>query len=210
MTKEIHNIWAVGRNYADHAKELGNLAPAPADKPMIFLKAGSSIVANGETFHLPPYSKDVHHEVEVALQFGDDFKWRALSIAIDLTARDLQNELKSKGHPWTLAKSFRESCLLGPLVPFDRSIDPQNLNFSLHINGELRQSGHTGEMIHSVEKLRLYVLEHFPVAPGDLLLTGTPAGVGPVKPGDVLEARLGNLLGAHWRAASPLSSPSRT
>jgi len=207
--KEIRNIWAVGRNYADHAKELGNLAPAPADQPMIFLKAGSSIVTNGKSFHLPAFSKDVHHEVEVALQFGDDFKWSAVSIAIDLTARDLQNELKSKGHPWTLAKSFRDSCLLGPLVPLNEGINLQNLDFSLHINGELRQSGNTRNMIHEVEKLRVYVLEHFPVAPGDLLLTGTPAGVGPVRPGDELEAQLGNLLRAHWRAASPLSWHSR-
>lgn len=205
-SKEIRNIWAVGRNYADHAKELGNLTPAPQDKPMIFLKAGSSIVANGETFLLPAFSKDVHHEVEIALQFGDDFKWRALTIAIDLTARDLQNELKSKGHPWTLAKSFRDSCLLGPLVPLNERIDLQNLGFSLHINGELRQNGHTRDMIHSVEKLRLHVLEHFPVVPGDLLLTGTPAGVGPIQPGDELEARVADdLVRAYWRAASPLS-----
>ncbi len=206
----IRNIWAVGRNYEEHAKELGNLPPAPNGKPMIFLKAGTSIVPNGASFELPPFSKDVHHEVEVALQFGSDFKWRALSIAIDLTARDVQNELKSKGHPWTLAKSFRHSCLLGPLIPIDAATDLQNLDFSLHINGKLRQSGNTRDMIHSVENLRHYVLEHFPVSPGDLLLTGTPAGVGPITAGDELEAQVTGLVRAHWRAASPHSSPCRT
>lgn len=200
--RTIRNIWAVGRNYADHAKELGNQAPAPQGVPMIFMKAGSSIVENGATFSLPSFSKDIHHELEIALQFGPDLRWKALSVALDLTARDIQNELKAKAHPWTLAKSFRNACLLGPLVPVSEELDPQNLGFSLHINGELRQKGHTRDMIHPIEKLRLYILDHFPVTEGDLLLTGTPAGVGPLAPNDHIEATAGEgLIKAHWHIA---------
>jgi 2-keto-4-pentenoate hydratase/2-oxohepta-3-ene-1,7-dioic acid hydratase in catechol pathway len=193
----IRNIWAVGRNYADHAKELGNQAPDATSTPMIFLKAGSSIVFDQSTFALPSFSRDVHHEVEVAVQFGADQKLSGIAIALDLTARDLQNELKAKGHPWTLAKSFRHACLLGPIAPLPGSID--NLEFSLKVNGEIRQQGSTHDMIHSFERLRTYVCERFPVVENDLLLTGTPAGVGPLKAGDRLEAEIRGLTRAAWR-----------
>lgn len=202
----VRNIWAVGRNYGEHAKELGNAAPAAAAEPIIFLKAGSSVVSSnddsrGAIFRLPPFSQNVHHEVEIAFRFDSHLEFDALTVAIDLTARDLQDRLKSQGHPWTLAKSFRNACLIGPLIACPQGLDPQNIRFTLKINGELRQSGHTQDMIHSVEKLRRYVTERFPVAEGDLLLTGTPAGVGPVATDDRLEAEIPGLVKANWTAA---------
>jgi 2-keto-4-pentenoate hydratase/2-oxohepta-3-ene-1,7-dioic acid hydratase in catechol pathway len=193
------NIWAVGRNYGDHAKELGHQAPAADSEPMVFLKAGSCVVNFDETFALPPFSTDVHHECEIALQFGANGQFRALTVALDLTARDLQTKLKANGHPWTLAKSFNASCPLGPLVPLTSNIDLQNLEFRLHVNGELRQHGFSREMIHPIEKLRQYVLARFPVEEGDLLLTGTPAGVARMNPGDVLLAEIVGLVKAQWR-----------
>lgn len=182
----IRNIWAVGRNYADHAKELGNAVP---QEPMIFLKAGSTAVENSADFKLPNWAHDIHHEVELALEFDADFNFKRGAIALDLTERTIQSELKSKGHPWTLAKSFTQSTPLSAWF----NIAPeeiQNLRLVLKVNGETRQDGQTQDMIFSAEILRKYVLERFPVCPGDLLLTGTPAGVGPVKPGDILEAEI--------------------
>lgn len=199
----IRNVWAVGRNYTEHAKELGNFASSADSDPMIFLKAGTSVVDESRPFRLPAFSQDVHHEVELALRFGRNLAFDAMALSIDLTARDLQNKLKSQGHPWTLAKSFQDATLLGAFAPVTSKIDLRNITFELRINGELRQSGNTKDMVHSAEKLRSFVLARFPVVEGDLLLTGTPAGVGPVRRGDVLEAGgSAGLLPATWRAAS--------
>ena len=200
--KDVRNVWAVGRNYADHAKELGNAAPPVQGPPLIFLKAGSSIVTDGESFELPAFSNDVHHELEVAFQFGADLEFHAFTLALDLTARDIQNELKAKSLPWTLAKSFRASCIVGPLTPLTTAIDTANLAFTLKVNGAVRQSGNTHDMIHPLEKVRRHVIAHFPVVPGDLLLTGTPAGVARLEPGDHLEAECPGLCKASWRVAA--------
>jgi acylpyruvate hydrolase len=203
----IANIWAVGRNYADHAKELGNLVPAPAGDPMVFLKAGSGALGNEAIFHLPSFTQDIHHEVEIALRFNSQLQFSHITVSIDLTAREVQNKLKTQGHPWTLAKSFRESSLLGPIVPLTPGLNLQNLDFSLKVNGELRQSGNTKDMIHNIEKLRQFIVERFPVVEGDFLMTGTPAGVSALKPGDQLEAEIKDLKGpggsltASWQVA---------
>lgn len=197
----IRNIWAVGRNYADHAKELGHAVPSSQGDPMIFLKAGSSVVAHGESFRLPSFSNDVHHEVEVAFRFGANLEFDAVTIALDLTARDLQAKLKANAHPWTLAKSFQASCPLGPLVALPPGLDPAALEFSLEVDGELRQRGSTRNMIHPIAKLRTYVLERFPVVPGDLLLTGTPVGVAQLRSGQKLLARIDGLVQAIWTVA---------
>jgi 2-keto-4-pentenoate hydratase/2-oxohepta-3-ene-1,7-dioic acid hydratase in catechol pathway len=204
----IRNIWAVGRNYGEHAKELGNQVPSSGGEPLIFLKAGSTAVPNQGSFRLPHFTDDVHFEVELALRFGHDLTFDALTLAIDLTARDLQTKLKNQGHPWTLAKSFRDSCCLGDFVALSEArekadgFDLQALEFRLKVNGETRQVGHTQDMIHTAEKLRLYVTERFPVEAGDVLLTGTPQGVGKVNPGDHLIAEISGLLEAEWRAVS--------
>ena len=197
----VRNIWAVGRNYADHAKELGNAVPAPAGEPMIFLKAGSCVVPAGEAIRLPSFSQEVHHEAEVALRFGPGLKFDAITIALDLTARDWQVKLKAAGHPWTLAKSFANSCPLGNFVKIPDGTDLQNLEFSLKVNGEVRQAGRTADMIHGIEKLRNYVIERFPVVEGDVLLTGTPAGVARMQSGDRMEASIKGLIEARWVVA---------
>ena len=199
----VRNIWAVGRNYAEHAKELGNTVPQASGDPLIFLKAGSGLVENKKAnepsvFGLPKFSQNVHFETELVFRFGSDLKFDAVTIGIDLTARDLQDKLKSQGQPWTLAKSFKESCLLGSFVSLENT--PENLKFQLLVNGEVRQKGDPKMMIHSVEKVRQFLIERFPVVSGDLVMTGTPQGVAQVHPGDRLEAEIIGLVKAAWSA----------
>lgn len=196
----IQNIWAVGRNYVEHAKELGNQPSEASQDPMIFLKAGSSIVPNEGRFALPKFSSDIHHECEVAFRFGPTLQFEEMTLALDLTAREVQSKLKMAGHPWTLAKSFKASCPIGPFVQMPA--DPQAIRFVFKVNGEVRQNGQTSDMVHSVEKLRAYVIDRFPVVPGDLLLTGTPKGVALVKAGDRLEAEIDGVLKATWSVDS--------
>lgn len=191
----IQNIWAVGRNYADHAKELGNEVPS---EPMLFLKAGSSATLAAKEIHLPEWATEIHHEVELALQFDENLQIDEACIALDLTERNKQNQLKSKGHPWTLAKSFKESCPLSSFFAVGDLEDLKNLEIILKINGEIRQKGNTAQMIFGYEKLIDFVRLHFPVIPGDLLLTGTPAGVGPIRRGDVLEAEIVGKIKHIW------------
>lgn len=192
----IQNIWAVGRNYADHAKELGNEVPT---EPMIFLKAGSSATLGANEIHLPDWAKDVHHEVELALRFDENLQINEACIALDLTERTKQNQLKSKGHPWTLAKSFKESCPLSNFFPVADLDELKNLNITLKVNGNIRQNGNTSQMIFELEQLITYVKKHFPVVAGDLLLTGTPSGVGPITHGEILEAQLGEKMKHSWK-----------
>lgn len=191
----IQNIWAVGRNYADHAKELGNEVPT---EPMIFLKAGSTATLGAKEITLPAWAQDVHHEVELALQFDENLQIDEACIALDLTERAKQNQLKAKGHPWTLAKSFTGSCPLSGFFPVTDLEELKNLEIILKVNGETRQAGSTSQMIFSLEKLIEYVRQHFPVQPGDLLLTGTPAGVGPIRSGDTLEAEITGKARHTW------------
>jgi 2-keto-4-pentenoate hydratase/2-oxohepta-3-ene-1,7-dioic acid hydratase in catechol pathway len=190
----IRNIWAIGRNYADHTKELGNDVPT---EPMIFLKAGSCAVF-GEEFFLPTWSHLVHHEVELALKFDNRLEISEAAIALDLTERHFQNILKAKGSPWTLAKSFTGACPLSPFFHVKSLDELQQLDISLMINGEIRQQGNTSQMIFPLEEQIIYVRNHFPVEPGDLLLTGTPSGVGPLHRGDELEATLSGKITQRW------------
>lgn len=191
----IQNVWAVGRNYAEHAKELGNEVPT---EPMIFLKAGSTTTLAAKEIHLPSWTQEVHHEVELALRFDDNLQIEEACLALDLTERAKQNQLKAKGHPWTLAKSFKESCPLSPFFPVSDLEELKKLDLVLKINGEIRQKGNTSQMIFSLEKLIDYVRRHFPVVPGDLLLTGTPSGVGPLQRGDHLEAEIQGKMKHSW------------
>ncbi|WP_374035262.1 fumarylacetoacetate hydrolase family protein [Bdellovibrio bacteriovorus] len=193
----IRNIWAVGRNYAEHAKELGNEVPT---EPMIFLKAGSTATLAAKELVVPAWMKEVHHEVELALQFDENLQIDEACIALDLTDRDKQNQLKSKGHPWTLAKSFKGATPLSAFFPVDDLEELKNLEIILKINGETRQMGNTNQMIFSLENLIEFVRQHFPVESGDLLLTGTPAGVGPIRRGDALEAEIVGKMKHQWLA----------
>lgn len=192
----IRNIWAIGRNYAEHAKELGNEVPT---EPLIFLKAGSCAVFNTSELSLPVWATDVHHEVELALQFDDHLQVQKAAVALDLTERTLQSKLKSKGSPWTLAKSFTQSCPVSDFFAVQALSELKQLNISLTVNGELRQKGNTSQMIFSLEQQLDYIRSHFPVCPGDLLLTGTPSGVGPLKKGDQLVAEISGKVRTSWR-----------
>ncbi len=172
----------MGRNYKEHAAELGNLIP---EKPLIFLKSGSAAVLE-EKFKLPSHSSEVNYELEIALRFGEKLEFNGVALALDLTARDLQRELKSLGQPWTIAKSFKQSCPLSAAI--DISGQVPHFNFELRINSKLCQHGDTRDMIFSFEYLRTYIVESLPVCPGDYLLTGTPSGVGLIHPGDQFHA----------------------
>ena len=189
------------RRGAAHAKEMGASVP---DKPMIFLKAGSTatVLRDIPLFH---GSKDIHHELEIALRFGSTpdasgrLQFDGAAIAIDLTARDIQAELKKNSHPWTLAKSFKYSCPISAFASLPAEIP--HFKFELKVNGETRQSGDTHDMVFDFETLRAYVCENFPVEPGDLLLTGTPSGVAALKAGDKATAWFESVNGGHQKVS---------
>lgn len=191
----IRNIWAVGRNYADHAKELGNDVPV---KPLIFLKAGSSASVNSTEIILPHWTEEVHHEVELILKFSSHLHIIEGAVALDLTERNLQNEAKKAGLPWTLAKSFDGSCPISSFFSVRHLENLKDLTLRLWVNDELRQEGNTKQMIFDCAQLVDYVKGHFPVCHGDLLLTGTPAGVGPLKDGDKVRAEIQGEISHTW------------
>lgn len=201
MTNLIRNIWAVGRNYSEHAKELGNEVPTT---PLFFLKAGSTASVAADEIILPAWSEDIHHEIELALQFDDELQVRKACIALDLTERKKQSELKAKGQPWTLAKSFTGACPLSAFFAVGSWDELQDLSLVLKVNGEVRQEGSTAQMIFPPKKLIDYARQHYPVCSGDLLLTGTPAGVGPLRPGDFVEAEITGKIAHAWNVRSAL------
>jgi len=192
----IRNIWAVGRNYADHAQELGNPLPAV---PLIFLKAGSCATVGAKSFALPPWKSEIHHEVELALRFNEQLDIDQAAVALDLTDRPKQIELKNRGEPWTLAKSFQGACPLSDFFPVHSLSELGDLEIRLRVNGLLRQSARTSLMLFGLARLTEYVRAHFPVCPGDVLLTGTPAGVAALNRGDHLEAELRGKMRHEWR-----------
>ncbi len=192
----IRNIWAIGRNYSEHARELGNEIPT---EPLIFLKAGSTAVVNTEEFSIPSWAQNVHHEVELALKFNDQLKVDKAAVALDLTERTLQQKLKDSGSPWTLAKSFTGSCPLSDFFDLQSLEELKKIDISLTVNGKLRQKGNTSQMIFSLEQQLEYLLAHFPVCPGDLLLTGTPSGVAALVRGDQLVAEISGKTRKLWK-----------
>ncbi len=191
----IGKILCIGRNYVDHIKELGNETPAA---PVVFMKPASSVIANGGSVVIPAFSSDCHYEAELAVLIGEEGKniaeTEALSyiagygVAIDMTLRDVQENLKKKGLPWEIAKGFDTACPLSDFVATAEIADPQNLIIRLLLNGEEKQNGSTGLMIHPVAKIISYLSGIFTLEEGDIILTGTPAGVGRVVSGDKMEA----------------------
>jgi 2-keto-4-pentenoate hydratase/2-oxohepta-3-ene-1,7-dioic acid hydratase in catechol pathway len=184
--KLIRNIWAVGRNYADHAAEMKAAVPK---SPMIFLKAGTSIETSSK-IKLPSWSNEIHYELELAFWVDEKLSYSHITLALDLTARDAQNEAKAKSAPWTLAKSFQGACPLGSWLSLSEIQNLDDLTFTLHVNDQIRQSGRVQDMIFNPATLLTYVQSHFPLTPSDVILTGTPAGVGPLQSGDTLVATL--------------------
>lgn len=178
----LGTIWCVGRNYAEHAKELGNAVPTA---PMIFLKPASAVVLSGGTLRLPADSKRVDHEVELVIARAADGSLR-MAVGVDFTARDLQEEAKKSGQPWTDSKGRPGFAALGAFVP---AVLPAPL--SLSVNGAVRQRGTTADMIFSVPQLLAHLDARFGLRPGDIVFTGTPSGVAPVVAGDRVEAEIG-------------------
>jgi len=184
-------IICVGRNYAKHIEELNNDVPG---EPVIFMKPDSARLTGGRPFFHPDYSNDIHYEAEIVLKIGKNGRHVAerfaleyiseVTVGIDLTARDLQSKLKEKGLPWELAKGFDGSAVLGNFVKVDRIENLNDLNFSLSKNGENVQLGNTKLMLFPIAKLISHVSQYFFLKQGDLIFTGTPAGVGPISIGD--------------------------
>ncbi|MDA8428317.1 MAG: fumarylacetoacetate hydrolase family protein [Geobacteraceae bacterium] len=193
----IGKIVCLARNYAEHARELGNETPAA---PVLFMKPASSVIGDGEAVRIPAYSQECHYEVELAVLIGKQCRAvapdRALEhvagygVAIDMTLRDVQNQLKAKGLPWEIAKGFDTACPLSAFVPAGAVADPHALNLKLAVNGETRQDGCSADMIHRVPQIIAHISAIFTLEPGDVILTGTPAGVGPVRAGDVMTAEI--------------------
>jgi acylpyruvate hydrolase len=193
----IGKILCIGRNYWDHIKELGN---TPPEAPVIFIKPSSSVIGEGDAIVIPPYSHDCHHEAELALLIGrtgkDIPEGQAMGyiagygVGIDLTLRDIQGELKKKGLPWEIAKGFDTACPLSSFMEASGVADPQNLRIRLSVNGEIRQDGNTSMMIHRIPIIISYMSRSFTLEPGDVILTGTPAGVSRIVPGDALVAEI--------------------
>ena len=188
-------IICVGRNYVEHIKELNNEQP---EDPVIFMKPETAVPLKNEPFFYPDFSQDVHHEVEILVKINRVGKnieekfahkyYDEIGVGVDFTARDLQSKLKAKGLPWELAKGFNGSAPISGFVPKSDFPDLKNLNFHLDVNGETRQQGNTSLMLFQVDYLISFVSRFFLLQQGDILFTGTPKGVGPVKVGDKLTA----------------------
>lgn len=184
----------IGRNYRDHALELNNQVPS---EPVIFMKPDTALLRGNSPFYIPQFSNEVHHEVEILVRIckvGRSIEERfahryydEIGIGIDFTARDLQDELKKKGLPWEKAKAFDSSAYVSEFFPKSKYCDLAKLNFGLKINGETKQSGNTSEMIFTIDQIISYVSRFFTLKIGDIIFTGTPAGVGRVNANDVLE-----------------------
>ena len=187
-------IICIGRNYAEHAKELNNAVSA---SPVVFLKPKSSLL-QGTTFYYPEFTKDLHYECEVVVKICKNGKhikekfaknyYQQITVGIDFTARDLQQQQKEKGLPWEIAKAFDGSAVVGKFI--DIPADVQAVNFSLHKNNLLVQEGHTKDMLFTIDYIIAYVSQFFSLHTGDLIFTGTPAGVGPVSIGDQLKGAI--------------------
>lgn len=190
-------IICIGRNYGEHAKELGNAIP---EKPILFLKPQTALLKDNKPFYLPDWSSDMHYEMEVVLKVCKQGKYieekfahkyfDEVSVGIDFTARDLQAQQKAKGLPWEISKAFDNSAVLGEIKKISELGKSNGFHFHLLLNGSKVQDGNTDDMIFSFEKIIAYASQFFTLQVGDLIYTGTPAGVGAVKVGDRLEGFL--------------------
>lgn len=186
-------IFAIGRNYVEHIQELNNERP---DEPVIFTKPDTALVFNNAPFQHPAFSSDVHHEIELVLQIGRDGHGipeseaigyiSAIGLGVDFTARDLQQKAKDKGLPWDIAKGFDGSAPISALLDVTQFPDLTNINFSLAVDGTVRQKGNTSLMLFPFAYIISYLSKFFTLKKGDLIYTGTPKGVAAVKPGNRL------------------------
>lgn len=174
----INTIYCIGRSYVEHIAELGNSTP---DEPLVFLKPNSS-VCTGDTLYLPDFSDNVHYETELVLLIGDDQQIIGCAVGLDLTARDVQDVCKAKGLPWTKAKGFKNACWLGEFDKFEN----RDYQLSLTINGQVRQDDSTAKMMYDFGYLLEYLDNLYGLQKGDIIMTGTPKGVGRLNAGDKL------------------------
>ena len=187
-------IICVGRNYAAHAKELGNDVP---DEPVIFMKPKSALLQSHTPFYYPEFTNELNYECELVLRISKNGKYiqerhaanyyNGITVGIDFTARDLQNDLSAKGLPWEKAKAFDNSAAIGKFIDITPGFNKKNINFSLYKNKELVQEGNSGQMTFNFESIIAHVSTFFSLNIGDLIFTGTPAGVGECVVGDELE-----------------------
>ncbi|MFQ8430629.1 fumarylacetoacetate hydrolase family protein [Amaricoccus sp. W119] len=197
----VRRIYCVGRNYAEHAREMGH--DPDREPPFFFQKNPDNLVLDG-VFPYPPLSADVHYEIELVVALGAggrdipeaeaESKILGYAVGLDMTRRDLQGQAKKAGRPWELAKAFEHSAPCGPIVPREALAGPLSKGaISLRLNGEIRQKGDLGDLIWTIPETISKLSELFELAPGDLILTGTPAGVGPVQRGDRLSGVIAGL-----------------
>ena len=189
----------IGRNYLAHVKELDNDLPT---EPLFFMKPDTALLPEGEPFAYPDFSSQIHYETELVLRIcrtgknidekDAPYYYDAITVGIDFTARDLQNQCKAKGHPWEKAKAFDGSAVIGKFKSVKDLDNPNDIAFGMKLNGEWRQQGHSRDMIFGFEKLISHVSRFVTLKEGDFVFTGTPQGVGAVHPGDVLELFLEN------------------
>lgn len=202
-------IICVGRNYAEHARELGNEIP---ESPVLFLKPPSSLVTLEQGIRWNTALGECHYECELSIRIGQRLKnatseqakaaIAGVTLGLDLTLRDLQNQLKAKGQPWERAKAFDGACVLGQWLAPDMLSDYSNASFELQVNQELRQQGNTADMLFGVVELLVDISQVFSLEPGDVVMTGTPAGVGALESGDQLKMTLNTVLGGvSWQTA---------
>jgi acylpyruvate hydrolase len=190
-------IIAIGRNYAEHAKELNNPVPSV---PVIFMKPDTALLKDNKPFYHPEFSQDVHHEIEIVLKVSKEGKhisekfaanyFEEIALGIDFTARDIQTKHKEKGLPWELAKAFDGSAPVSNFVPKAQFTNMYNIGFNLDVNGETRQQGNTKDLLFSFERIIAFVSQYITLKKGDLIFTGTPQGVAKVNIGDRLEGFL--------------------
>ncbi|AWB46859.1 fumarylacetoacetate hydrolase [Paenibacillus sp. CAA11] len=203
MNSMIRNVYCVGRNYRLHAEELGNAVPT---EPMIFLKPTHSVLTlQGETLSLPFEQGEIHYEAELVIRVARPYEpgisidelVDVMALGIDFTLRDVQTELKKKGHPWTAAKGFLNSAPMTPYIAFPGIETLEQHEFTLLKNGQEVQRGNVKNMIFSLQQIADYIAEYYGLGEGDLIFTGTPEGVGPARAGDQLELCWdGKLLGS--------------
>lgn len=200
----VHRIYCVGRNYAEHAREMGDTG---REAPFFFMKPADAVLgaAPGEALHMPypTLTQDLHHEVELVIALGRGGRCIApedalehiwgYAIGLDMTRRDLQSQAKAKGRPWCIAKGFEASAPMSALLPRAQCPDMDAANITLHVNGQLRQSGNTAQMLCKAARIVAELSQAWTLQPGDLIMTGSPSGVAAVHPGDELVARIDGL-----------------
>ncbi|MDP1775234.1 MAG: fumarylacetoacetate hydrolase family protein, partial [Moraxellaceae bacterium] len=202
----VGKLVCIGRNYAAHAKELGNAVP---DAPMLFLKPATALVPLHQPIHIPQGRGECHHETEICVLIGQTLSGHVtkeqvrqavvgIGLGLDLTLRDVQQQLKQQGHPWEVAKAFDSAAPMGTFLPADKFTDWHAIEFELLVNGQCRQAGCSADMITSIEVMLEFIAGIFTLQPGDIVMTGTPEGVAALKPNDRLSLSLLSPVQATW------------